>query len=104
MRHLVRLFSAFFLLSGAILGCSSTPEQRKAEADAKFKEEKVNMMGEYNKCVKKYMGDAEKLKSCEAYIKGFETMRGQTSVKTPEKAPEKAPETTKEISETPEEK
>ena len=46
------------------------------------------MMGEYNKCVKKYMGDAEKLKSCEAYIKGFETMRGQTSVNIPEKTPE----------------
>ncbi len=100
MRHLFWLFSAFLLLSGGILGCSSTPEERKAEADAKFKEEKVNMMGQYNKCVKKYMGDAEKVKSCEAYIRGFETMRGQTGVKTPEKTPE----ATKEISETPEKK
>jgi hypothetical protein len=64
--------SGIFVLSS--IGCS-TPQERAAEADAKFKEERLKILERYQECVKQNLEDKEKLSSCEHYLKAVDAMK-----------------------------
>ena len=54
----------FFVVG--LVGCSS-PETRKAEADAEISEEKVKFMQKYGDCLEKYEGQEDVAKKCAHY-------------------------------------
>ncbi len=72
MRQLISVF--FLLVLIGLIGCA-TPEERAAEADAAFKEERLIILEKYQECVDKSMGDKEKLAACEHYLKALAAMK-----------------------------
>ena len=60
-------------LSLAVLltACGSSPEQKKAKADAKLTEEQTKTMQEYKSCIKKAKTDESKLDACERLLKAL---------------------------------
>ena len=72
------ILSLLVTLSGILvlssIGCS-TPQERAAEADAKFKEERLKILERYQECVKQNLDDKEKLSSCEHYLKAVDAMK-----------------------------
>ena len=55
---------AFFIVG--LIGCSS-PETRKAEADADISEEKAKLMQKYGECLAQYAGQEDAGKKCASY-------------------------------------
>ncbi len=75
----IKFNNSFFLILKGLLviglfGCV-TPQERAAEADAKFKEERLKILNQYQECVGKNLDDKEKLSSCEHYLKAIEAMK-----------------------------
>jgi len=68
----VFLVVMIFFVAG-LAGCSSSPETRKAEADAQIAEEKVKMMQQYNECLKKNEGKEDVSAKCAHYKEASET-------------------------------
>ncbi len=65
------------LMLGATLvlaACGSTPQERAAEADAVYKEEKARTLQEYKSCVKEANGDEQAMKQCDALLKAIEVL------------------------------
>ena len=62
------------ILIFSFIGCS-TPQERAAEADANFKEERLKILKRYQECVKQNLDDKEKLSSCEHYLKAVDAMK-----------------------------
>ena len=65
----------FFVVG--LAGCSSSPETRKAEADAQIAEEKVKMMQQYNECLKVNEGKEDVSTICAPYKEASETFIGK---------------------------
>ena len=65
------VMTAFFLVG--LVGCGSSPEERKAEADAEIAEEKVNIMKKYSECLEKYEGQKDVSEKCAPYKEASET-------------------------------
>ena len=59
------------LAVAALAGCSSA-ESKQRKADAEFTEQRTEMLKDYQRCVEKAKGDEQKLKTCEALLKGVE--------------------------------
>ncbi len=72
MRKLI--FLMFILAMSGLAGCTSGAE-RAAEADADFKEERLNFLRKYQECVDQHKGDTKMLQSCEHYLKAIEAMK-----------------------------
>ena len=72
MRKLICI--TFILAMSGLAGCQSGAE-RAAEADADFKEERLNILQNYQKCVEQAKGDEKMLKSCEHYLKAIDSMK-----------------------------
>ncbi len=64
----------FILAMSGLAGCQ-TGAERAAEADADFKEERLNILQNYQKCVEQAKGDEKMLKSCEHYLKAIDSMK-----------------------------
>jgi hypothetical protein len=47
-----------------LVGCGSSPETRKAEADAEISEQKVKLMKMYSECLEKYEGQKDVSEKC----------------------------------------
>ena len=65
------IMMAFFLVG--LVGCGSSPEERKAEANAEIAEEKVNIMKKYSECLEKYEGKKDVSEKCAPYKEASET-------------------------------
>jgi uncharacterized protein (UPF0210 family) len=65
----------FILAMSGLAGCAADPKERAAEADAAFKEERLNILQNYQKCVEQAKGDEKMLKSCEHYLKAIDSMK-----------------------------
>ena len=63
--------AAFF----ALAACTS-PQEKAAEAEAEYTEEKTKTLKEYKECAKDAEGDEQKLKSCDALLKAVEAVEG----------------------------
>ena len=61
-----------FFVSG-LVGCSSSPEERAAEANAEIAEEKVKMLKMYNECIKNHEGQKDVAEKCSQYKDAAET-------------------------------
>jgi len=61
-----------------LAACGSTPEEKKAEADAELTEEKTKTMQEYKECVKDAKEDQQKLDACERLLKAIEATEGSS--------------------------
>lgn len=68
---LVMLMMAFFVVG--LVGCGSSPETRKAEADAEISEGKANIMKKYGECLEKYEGQKDISEKCAPYKEASET-------------------------------
>ena len=75
VRTFFLVMMAFFVVG--LVGCSSTPEEREAEADAVIAEEKVRMMQRYSECLKKYEGKEDGAEKCAQYKDAAETFIGK---------------------------
>jgi len=64
----------FILAMSGLAGCQ-TGAERAAEADADFKEERLNILQNYQKCVEQAKGNEKMLKSCEHYLKAIDSMK-----------------------------
>ncbi len=62
---------AFFVVG--LAGCSSSPEQRAAEANATIAEEKAKMIQTYNECLKNNEGQKDVAEKCAQYKDAAET-------------------------------
>jgi hypothetical protein len=71
--HKLIIFVFIISLIG-LTGCT-TGAERAAEADADFKEERLNILRKYQECVDKHKGDAKMLESCEHYLKAIDAMK-----------------------------
>ena len=97
----VALMGLFVL---GLVGCSSSPEEREAEANAAMAEEKVKMMQRYSECLENYEGQKDVAEKCAQYKDAAETFnlknRGQEA---PVEAPKEAPkaEATPKVEDTP---
>ena len=80
----IKLDKSFFLilLSLSVMGLfgCATPQERAAEADAKFKEERLKVLEQYKECIGKNLDDKVKLSSCEHYLKAIEAMKWSSSI------------------------
>jgi len=72
MRKLICI--AFILAMSGLAGCA-TGEERAAEADADFKEERLSILQKYQVCVDQAKQDEQKLKNCEHYLKAIDSMK-----------------------------
>ena len=70
--HII-LFSIFIVLN--LTACTSS-EEKQAEAQAEFTEEKTETLREYKKCVKDSAEDDSKMAQCEALLKAVEVLEG----------------------------
>jgi hypothetical protein len=59
-------------LVALLAACGSSPEQKKASAEAELTEEKTKTMQEYKECVRKAKEDQAKLDACERLLKANE--------------------------------
>ena len=71
LRTFFVVMMAFFVVG--LVGCGSSPEERKAEADAEIAEEKVNIMKKYSECLEKYEGQKDVSEKCAPYKEASET-------------------------------
>ena len=65
------LIMMIFVVVG-LAGCGSSPDARKAEADAQMAEEKAKMMQQYNECLKTNEGQEDVSAKCAHYKEGSE--------------------------------
>lgn len=70
------ILSGFLLSAGLLAGCGSSPDERAAEAQAEYTEEKTKTLQEYKECVNDADGDEQELKSCEALLKAVQAVDG----------------------------
>ena len=59
-----------------VLAACSSPQEKAAEAEAEYTEEKTKTLKEYKECAKEAEGDESKLKSCDALLKAVEAVEG----------------------------
>ena len=62
-----------FAMSG-LAGCT-TDAERAVAADADFKEERLKILQNYQKCIDEAKQDEAKLKACEHYLKAIDAMK-----------------------------
>jgi len=72
MRKLIYII--FILVIGGLTGCQSGAD-RAAEADADFKEQRLEILNKYQECVDQAKSDEAKLKACEHYLKAIDSMK-----------------------------
>ena len=72
---------ACIVLMGFLAACSS-PEERAAAAKArsfsaqeKAIKERLNLVEQYQKCVKAAAGDNQKVEACDSYLKAAQALR-----------------------------
>jgi len=77
MRFFIILLA--FVVCFGMVGCGSSTKKAKKQAQkneiAAKSESRIQLMEQYNACVKKADGDAEKVKACEAYLKAAEKIK-----------------------------
>jgi len=73
MRKLICI--TFILAMSGLVGCATDPKERAAEADANFKEERLNILRNYQKCVEQSKGDEKMLQTCDHYLKAIDSMK-----------------------------
>lgn len=73
MRKIIHIIIIVAIIG--LTGCASDPKERAAEADADFKEERLKILQNYQKCVDQAKGDEKMLKSCEHYLKAIDSMK-----------------------------
>ena len=68
-------------LAGVVSGCGSSERQadraqeRAYEAQERVAEERLNLVGKYQKCVKDAGSDQAKATACESYLKAAEALK-----------------------------
>lgn len=62
---------AFFV--GGLAGCSSSPQERAAEANAEIAEEKAKMLKMYSECLVNHEGQKDVVEKCAQYKDAAET-------------------------------
>ena len=67
------LLSAIFAAS---LTACSTPESKKAEAEAEYLDEKTDTLKDYKECIKTSEGAEDKMKQCDALLKAVKAVEG----------------------------
>jgi hypothetical protein len=72
MRKLIYII--IILAMSGLTGCASDAD-RAAAADADFKEQRLNILQKYEKCVDQAKQDEAKLKACEHYLKAIDSMK-----------------------------
>jgi hypothetical protein len=72
MRKLI--FIVLILAMTGLAGCT-TDQERAVAADADFKEERLKILQNYQKCVDEAKQDEAKLKACEHYLKAIDAMK-----------------------------
>ena len=65
------VMTAFFLVG--LVGCGSSPEERKAEAAAEIAEEKAKIIKKYSECLEEYEGQKDVAEKCAQYKDAAET-------------------------------
>jgi hypothetical protein len=70
MNRLVIIASLALLASGC-----ETYQERAERADAEFKEQKVELLGEYRDCVRRSDGREDRLNTCDHYLKALEALK-----------------------------
>jgi len=71
---MVRTFLLVMAFSAVgLIGCGTSPEERKAEADAKISEEKAKLIQLYSECLAKYEGQKDVSEKCASYKEASET-------------------------------
>jgi hypothetical protein len=73
MKMHVVIFSVFLAVN---LAACSSPQEKAAEAEAEYTEEKTKTLKEYKECIKDAEGDEAKTKQCEALLKAVEAVEG----------------------------
>jgi len=74
LKYIKLILIIFILAISGLAGCTSGAE-RAAEADADFKEERLKILKNYQKCVDQHQGDTKMLQSCEHYLKAIDSMK-----------------------------
>ena len=64
----------FVLAFGIITACSS-PQDKAYKAQEKVHTERLKLVEEYKKCLKKAGGDKEKTEACDQYLKAAEALQ-----------------------------
>lgn len=62
------------IVAVAIFACSSS-QDRAYKAQQKVSEQRLELIDEYQKCVKKAKGNKEKENACEQYLKAAEALK-----------------------------
>ena len=95
---MVRLFLVVMVFSATgLVGCSSSPEERKAAASAEISEEKAKIMKRYSECLEKFEGQKDVSEKCAPYKDAAETFLETRKGIAPEVSKGSAPETSKEV-------
>jgi hypothetical protein len=79
-----------FFITG-LVGCSSSPAERKAEASAEISEEKAKMMKKYSECLEKFEGQKNVSEKCAPYKDAAETFLDTPKKVAPEASKVPAP-------------
>ena len=95
MDRLFLVVMVFF--ATGLVGCSSSPEERKAEASAEISEEKAKMMKRYSECIEKFEGKKDVSEKCAPYKDAAETFLDTRKEVAPEVSKGAKPETSKEV-------
>jgi len=66
----------FLFLSSILLIACTSPQDRAAEANAQYTEEKTKTLQEYKSCSEDAGDDEKKLQTCEALLKAVEAVEG----------------------------
>ena len=61
------------------LAACSSPQDKAAEAEAEYSQEKTKTLQDYKKCVKDAGDDEKDLKQCESLLKAVEAVEGTGS-------------------------
>jgi len=72
---IIRVGIFIFLSSILLIACTS-PQDRAAEANAQYTEEKTKTLKEYKSCIEDAGDDEKDLKACEALLKAVEAVEG----------------------------
>ena len=56
-----------------LVACGSSPEQKKANAEAEYTKEKTKTLKQYKECLSKAKGDEQKMDTCERLLKAIDT-------------------------------
>ena len=76
--QLIRMFTIFIITTLIITGCSSGVERaqkRSYEAEENIAKQRLELIDEYQKCVKEAGEDKQKLEGCDSYLKAAEALK-----------------------------